>query len=124
MLFRSVVSTLAHHLAVKLATGFKSEAHIAVAGISAGALGAFLLGLAAVVLFRPASWVRHLMAFTVTGAVFGCLLTPALRADGWGLLILYVPWQAAVAFVASFVFIPARRRPMVETAHLNPRVRT
>lgn len=112
--FFCVVSTVAHHLAVRLAPGFKAASTLILAGMAAGALGAFLLGAASVLVFPGRAWPWHVVAFTAAGAAFGVLLDPALRVQGgheWGLAILYVPWQAAVALVASFRLVSPPSHP-------------
>lgn len=113
-----VVSTVAHHLAVQLAQGFKSSSNMVAAGVTAGTAGAFLLGSAALVLFPARSGLRRLGAITMSGAALGSLLDPALRMQGgqeWGIMVLYVPWQAGVAFALSFVLAP--RAPAMPPGH-------
>ena len=64
-------------------------------GVGAGGVGA---GLTAFGMGIPAQAIRRTSAWApivATGMVFGCLLYAAARLDT--LLILFVPWQAAVA---------------------------
>lgn len=105
-----LASTLAHHLAVRLAQDAKVPGEVTGAGFVAGAMGAFLCGTVAAGLFPARGWMPRLAAITLAGACLGALLLgPAIKSDGWGLLILYVPWQAGVAFAASFQVVPRIR---------------
>jgi hypothetical protein len=69
-------------------------------GVVAGGVGA---GLTAFGMGIPAQAIRRTRAWApivATGMVFGCLLYVAVRLDT--LLILFVPWQAAVAASIAF----------------------
>jgi hypothetical protein len=69
-------------------------------GLLAGAVGAgltaFGTGIAAVPIRRPEAW----MLIVLTGAIVGLLLYPAALLDS--IILLFVPWQAAVAAVIGF----------------------
>jgi hypothetical protein len=71
-----------------------------VGGLLAGAVGAgltaFGTGIAATSIRRPEAW----MLVVLTGAVVGLLLYPAALFDA--IILLFVPWQAAVAAVIAF----------------------
>ena len=71
-------------------------------GIGAG-LTAFGAGIAAQSIRRPEAW----SLIVGTGALFGLLLYPAGRLDA--IMLLFVPWQAAVA--ASLAFGLTRANP-------------
>jgi hypothetical protein len=71
-------------------------------GIGAG-LTAFGAGIAAQSIRRPEAW----SLIVGTGALFGLLLYPAGRIDA--IMLLFVPWQAAVA--ASLAFGLTRANP-------------
>ncbi len=77
-----------------------------VAGISGGAIGAGLTAFGAGVpgeaIRRPQAW----GVIVATGTLFGLLLYPAALADL--VMLLFVPWQAAVA--ASIAYAIARPR--------------
>jgi hypothetical protein len=70
------------------------------AGIIGGAIGACLTafgaGIAAQGLRRPEAW----GLVVVTGALFGLLLYPAASLDA--IVLLFVPWQAAVAAAIAY----------------------
>jgi len=104
-----VASTIAHHLAYAMALGFTKETPGWQVGLASGSLGAATLAVSAALLFPAARTVLHVGTITVLGALAGTLLHPALRATWagteWSLLILYVPWQAAVALASSFFFL-------------------
>jgi hypothetical protein len=69
-------------------------------GLLAGAVGAgltaFGTGIAAVPIRRPEAW----MLIVLTGAIVGLLLYPAALLDS--IILLFVPWQAAVAAAIGF----------------------
>jgi hypothetical protein len=74
-------------------------------GMSGGAIGAgltaFGVGIPAEAIRRPQRWVP----IVVIGALFGLLLYPAGQLDN--LLLLFVPWQAAVlAAIAYALTLP------------------
>lgn len=72
------------------------------AGLTAGATGAFLTWAAAAVCARSLRDVRPAALLAGTGALLGLLLPPSLNHDVPA--VLFVPWQAAVAAVsASFL---------------------
>lgn len=70
-------------------------------GVTAGAigagLGAFGIGIAATAMRRTEAWVM----VVITGAVAGLLLYPAAFLDA--VVVLFVPWQAAVAAAIAYV---------------------
>ncbi|MGH6735737.1 MAG: hypothetical protein ACRECX_06610 [Methyloceanibacter sp.] len=70
------------------------------AGLSGGAIGAGLTafgsGIPAEAIRRPRAW----MLIVVVGALLGLLLYPAADLDA--LVILFVPWQAAVAAAIAY----------------------
>jgi hypothetical protein len=69
-------------------------------GLLAGAVGAgltaFGTGIAATAIRRPEAW----MLVVLTGAITGLLLYPAALLDT--IVLLFVPWQAAVASAIGF----------------------
>ncbi|MGA7371722.1 MAG: hypothetical protein WBW37_03695 [Methyloceanibacter sp.] len=69
-------------------------------GLLAGAVGAgltaFGTGIAATAIRRPEAW----MLIVLTGAIAGLLLYPAAFLDT--IVLLFVPWQAAVAAAIGF----------------------
>jgi hypothetical protein len=71
-----------------------------VGGLLAGAVGggltAFGTGIAATAIRRPEAW----MPVVVVGAIAGLLLYPAALLDA--IVLLFVPWQAAVAAAIAF----------------------
>ena len=71
-----------------------------VGGLLAGAVGggltAFGSGIAATAIRRPEAW----MPIVVVGAIAGLLLYPAALLDA--IILLFVPWQAAVAAAIAF----------------------
>jgi hypothetical protein len=70
------------------------------AGLIGGAIGAgltaFGAGVVARAIRRPAAWIPIVIA----GAVFGLLLYPAAKLDA--VVLLFAPWQAAVAAAIAF----------------------
>ena len=71
-----------------------------VGGLLAGAVGggltAFGTGIAATAIRRPEAW----MPVVIVGAIAGLLLYPAALLDA--IVLLFVPWQAAVAAAIAF----------------------
>jgi hypothetical protein len=69
-------------------------------GLIAGAIGAGLTafgsGIAAIAIRRKTAWVL----IVVVGALMGLLLYPAALLDS--IMVLFVPWQAAVAAVIGY----------------------
>lgn len=69
----------------------------AAAGLAAGALGAAVT-FAGARFAGPEMWsLGRLGKVTVAGALLGILLDPAIEGDGSLLLLLFLPWQVAVA---------------------------
>ena len=103
-----VSSTVAHHLAYDLGARLAKPDLTWTDGILAGALGSSLLAAASTVLFLPPRALRHAALVVALGSLGGSLLIPAVLAfDGtpWLLLILYVPWQSAVAWASARLFL-------------------
>lgn len=103
-----VSSTVAHHLAYDLAVRLAKPDLTWTDGILAGALGSTLLTAASTVLFLPPRALRHAALIVALGSLGGSLLIPAFLAFDvapWLLLILYVPWQAAVAWASARLFL-------------------
>jgi hypothetical protein len=69
-------------------------------GVAGGAIGAgltaFGAGIPAPPISRPESWTL----IVLTGALLGLLLYPAARLDA--IVLLFVPWQAAVAAAIAY----------------------
>lgn len=103
-----VSSTVAHHLAYDLAARLAKPDLTWADGILAGALGSTLLAAASTLLFLPPHGLRHAALIVVLGSLGGSLLIPAVLAfdsTPWRLLILYLPWQAAVAWASARLFL-------------------
>jgi hypothetical protein len=79
-------------------------------GIGAG-LTAFGIGIPAVAIRRTEAWVPVVL----TGAVLGLLLYPAALFDS--IVVLFVPWQAAVAAVIAYgLTAPGAENPIEDWA--------
>jgi len=103
-----VSSTVAHHLAHDLAARLSKPDLTWADGILAGALGSALLAAASMLLFPPPDGRWHAPWIVFLGSLGGSLLIPAVLmfdSTPWRLLILYVPWQAAVAWASARLFL-------------------
>ena len=122
-----LASTGAHHLAVRMAVSMASSdgANARGVGMLVGALGALGVGTAATALFPSRGWARSLALVAMTGGILGMLMQAVVQGSAlpWGYLILYVPWQAAVALAASFLLVPSRGSPGVTPATTARRAR-
>jgi hypothetical protein len=67
-----------------------------IAGGIGGGLTAFATGIPAVAIRRAEAW----MSIVLVGAGLGLLLYPAARLDA--IILLFVPWQAAVAGTIAY----------------------
>jgi hypothetical protein len=79
-----------------------------VAGIIAGAVGAGGTFIGARIV-APGLWsASRLGRVTLAGAALGALLDPAIEGDGAMLLLLFLPWQTAVAaLIGGYMARPA-----------------
>jgi hypothetical protein len=88
---------------IKGAKANREVVGLLLAGVSAGAVGAGLTafgsGIPAEAIRRPRNWIM----IVVVGAALGVLLYPAADLDA--LIVLFVPWQAAVAAAIAFGLI-------------------
>jgi len=77
-------------------------------GLAAGFVGAVLLSVGALLVFRSFRRAPVVIATIVAGTVAGLLL--AVGVKGWELLVLFVGWQAAVAACIGWGAEQAQRR--------------
>ncbi len=116
------ISGLAHYIAVRTAVAIAENFHyngkgfapiLILAGFVAGAIGAATFACAIIILYPQTAWRKLFNKTVYVGALFGTLLFFVFGVGEKsnffiGYSLLYVPWQAAVAYCLSLFYAPVQ----------------
>ena len=97
---------LAIRTALKVAGSYDAiQDEAIIPGVFGGSVGSLIVGLTWMYFLRSARNISFIILVVAIGAIFGALLhIPYVRfADsGWALVVLFVPWQAAIGFILGY----------------------
>lgn len=116
------ISSFSHYIAWRTAVAIAENFHfngeefapiLILAGFVAGAIGAATFACAIIVLYPQTAWRKLFNKTVCVGALFGTLLffvSGVGRKSNFfvGYSLLYVPWQAAVAYCLSLFYAPVQ----------------